>query len=596
MLLLLSLISCTPKPVEPAAPQPEAAVSSEATAGVDHPVLREVLETHWEATMRTWPTWATSLGDHRYDDQLADPSAEAIARVRADQATWAAAAARIPEAALTPDDRVTRALFVEGATSGVALAACRFELWSVSPRDNLLVELNFLPELHPHTPDATRDLLARYREVPSVADALVANLRAGLAEGIAPNATSTRLVIEMLDEQLERPSDEWPLLAVVHAERPDWTAAEREALDTELREAVESQVRPALARYRDLLRDEVLPVARGDEQPGIASLPLDGCYEALIREETSLPLEADALHRIGRDELERIHAELRVLGARALGTDDLQAIFERLRSDPELRFATSDEVEAKAEQALAAAAQAIPEWFGRLPEAEVVVAPVPPYEAPYTTIAYYRRPAPDGSRPGTYYVNTYAPETRPRFEAEVLAFHESIPGHHLQIAIAQELQALPAFRRHSGSTAFVEGWGLYSERLADEMGLYSGDLDRIGMLSFDTWRASRLVVDTGLHAKGWSRQQAIDFMRDNTPLAVNNIANEVDRYVTTPGQALAYKIGQREMLALRAEAEQALGARFDVRAFHDVVLGGGAVSLPVLRSRVEAWIASEAAE
>jgi uncharacterized protein (DUF885 family) len=212
-------------------------------------------------------------------------------------------------------------------------------------------------------------------------------------------------------------------------------------------------------------------------------------------------------------------------------------------------------------------------------------------EAPYSTVAYYRQPSADGKRPGTYMINTYLPETRPRYEAEALAYHESIPGHHLQIAIAQELKGIPEFRKHQGVTAFVEGWGLYSERLADEMGLYTSDVDRLGMLSFDAWRACRLVVDTGIHAMGWSRQQAIDYMIENSCLAENNIVNEVDRYITWPGQAVAYKLGQREILALRHEAKQKLGSRFDIKEFHDAVLRNGAVALPVLRQQIEAYIA-----
>jgi uncharacterized protein (DUF885 family) len=250
---------------------------------------------------------------------------------------------------------------------------------------------------------------------------------------------------------------------------------------------------------------------------------------------------------------------------------------------------------AKAVSALQRATEAIPGWFGRLPQAACEVVRMGPHEEEHSTIAYYRQPADDGSRPGQYYVNTAHPETRPRYEAEVLAYHESIPGHHLQIAIAAELVDLPAFRRHLGPTAFFEGWGLYTERLGDEMGLYSGDLDRIGMLSFDAWRASRLVVDTGLHAMGWTRRQAIDFMLEHTALAPNNIANEVDRYIVIPGQALAYKTGQLELLRLRAEARERLGAAFDIRAFHDAVLGNGAVALATLREVVETWTAGRVA-
>jgi uncharacterized protein (DUF885 family) len=217
------------------------------------------------------------------------------------------------------------------------------------------------------------------------------------------------------------------------------------------------------------------------------------------------------------------------------------------------------------------------------------------HEEAHSTIAYYREPAIDGSRPGQYYINTSEPATRPRYEAEALAFHEAVPGHHLQLAIGQELTGLPAFRRHSGPTAYVEGWGLYTERLAEEMGLYTGDLDRIGMLSFDAWRACRLVVDTGMHALGWTRSRAIEFMLDHTLLAANNVTNEVDRYIVWPGQALAYKIGQREILRLRDRARRELGARFEIRDFHDAVLGHGAVGLETLGEIVGSWVGDQRA-
>jgi uncharacterized protein (DUF885 family) len=225
-----------------------------------------------------------------------------------------------------------------------------------------------------------------------------------------------------------------------------------------------------------------------------------------------------------------------------------------------------------------------------LPRTDCVMREIPEYEAPYSTIAYYRQPHYDGTKPGEYFVNTYRPESRPRYELEALTWHESIPGHHLQIALAQELGALPAFRRLDGSTAFVEGWALYTESLADEMGLYSSDLDRLGRISYDAWRACRLVVDTGIHALGWTRAQAEAYMREHTALTPINISNEVDRYIGWPGQALAYKVGQLEIQRLRRDAEARLGTRFDLPAFHAIVLGAGAVTLPVLADRVTAWI------
>jgi len=249
-------------------------------------------------------------------------------------------------------------------------------------------------------------------------------------------------------------------------------------------------------------------------------------------------------------------------------------------------FSDSAEVEAKAREALAKANAAISKWFGRLPKAPCEVVRMGAHEEKHSTVAYYRPPAADGSRPGQYFVNTSAPETRPRYEAEALAFHESVPGHHLQIAIAQELEGIPEFRKNRGVTAFIEGWGLYSERLAHEMGLYSSDLDRIGILSYDSWRACRLVVDTGMHALGWSRKQAIDYMMQNTALAKNNIVNEVDRYITWPGQALAYKTGQLEMMRLRHQAQKKMKKSFDIRSFHDALLRNGALPLGALREIV----------
>jgi uncharacterized protein (DUF885 family) len=317
----------------------------------------------------------------------------------------------------------------------------------------------------------------------------------------------------------------------------------------------------------------------------------------MIRVQTSLEMDPEELHRLGLEQVAKFRHDLSELGAKALGTSDVAEIQKKLRSDPAMHFGSAEEVESKAREALARAKAAVPNWFGIQPKADCQVKVMGMHEAPYSTIAYYRNPAMDGSRPGYYMINTYQPETRPRYEAEALAFHESIPGHHLQIAIAMELKGLPEFRKHQGVTAFVEGWGLYAERLADDMGLYSSDLDRIGMLSYDAWRACRLVVDTGLHAMGWSRQQAIDYMVENSVLAENNIVNEVDRYLTWPAQALAYKVGQLEILKLRDEGKRRLGDRFDLKAFHDAVLRNGAVALPILRQQVEAYYAqAEAAK
>jgi len=353
-------------------------------------------------------------------------------------------------------------------------------------------------------------------------------------------------------------------------------------------------VRPALQRYADVLESVVLPKARGPEASGLAALPMgEACYAARIRHFTTLDLDAEAIHAIGEEAIAKTDAEIVELAKEALSVDTLEAALAKLRSDPALYFDSAEEVEAAAEASLAAAKAKMGSFFGRLPKADCVVRRVPDYEAPYTTIAYYRPPHADGSKPGEYFVNVLAPETRPRYQARVLAMHESIPGHHLQIAIAQELPEVPAFRKHGGFTAFVEGWGLYAERLAAEMDLYETDLDRVGVASFDAWRGGRLVVDTGLHALGWSRDRAKAYLRAHTALAESNIDNEVDRYINWPGQALAYKLGQLKIRQLRARAEEQLGDRFALPAFHDRVLEAGAVTLPVLQRRVEAWLAAQ---
>jgi uncharacterized protein (DUF885 family) len=566
----------------------------DAAAGVSSAPLQELLWDHWETRMRWYPVWATRLGDHRYDDRLEDRSVDAYTdrrdRIREELAT----AEALDVASMTAEDRLTLRLFIEDHRHAVAGSVCRFEEWRVSARGNPLVEIGYLPEIQPFsTRDEAAALLARYRAIPGWVDSWIDTRRVGLTAGRVANAESVRRALEQVRTELGKPSAEWSLSKPTQppeGDVPDPIAAERK----QAADLVDGEIRAAFERWATFLEREVSPAARPADAVGMNALPGgEACYAALVRKYTTLERTPDELHRIGLEELTRIHEEFRVLGARVLGVSEPAEVFARLRDDPALRFRTSEEVEAKAVASVARAVEAQNRMLTAPPAAECVVRRVPDYEAPFTTIAYYRRPAPDGSKPGEYFVNVHAPETRPRFEAEVLAFHEGIPGHHLQIAVAQGLTALPAFRRNTGATAFVEGWGLYSERMADELGLYSGDLDRLGMLSFDAWRASRLVVDTGIHTRGWTRSRARKFLETNTPLALNNIDNEVDRYITTPGQALAYKTGQLEIRRLRAMAEQRLGEAFDLRRFHDAVLENGAVPLPVLAERIEAWLVSQ---
>jgi len=551
--------------------------------------LAALAEEYWEGFLAAHPVSATAIGDRRFDHLLDDISPEGRARERERLKGVLARAEAMGDERLSAQDRLTRAALITEGQSRLAHLDAELDEWTVDPLggpQNSLFNIEaFQPVRSIEEGDA---LVARWRAMGPYLDRQAANLERGLAAGKAAVRDGVEKVIAGMREVLATPVESWALLNPLEKDHPDWPAARQEAFRHALTGAVRDVVYPAYERYAQFLERRVLPVARPQERPGIMHVAGGKeSYGRLIQVYTSLPLTAEEVHQTGLREVARIDDEMRRLGSSVLGVGELAEIRRRLRSDPKLYFTTRDEVEAKAAVALAKAKAAIPQWFGMLPKAHCVVARIGEHEEKNTTIAYYRRPPADGSLPGRYYVNTYAPETRPRYEAEALAYHESIPGHHLQIAIAAELTGLPAFRRHTGVTAFVEGWALYTERLAGEMGLYSSDLDRRGVLSFDAWRACRLVVDTGMHAKGWSRRAAIEFMLEHTALAENNIVNEVDRYIAWPGQALAYKIGQLEIQRLRAETERRLGDRFEIKRFHDAVLRNGALALEPLRRVVE---------
>lgn len=554
--------------------------------------LRALADAFWEDFLATHPTFATILGDRRFDDRLEDlsPAARDVGMGRL--AAIVDAAEIIDPAGLGDRDRVTRSMLIEEAGGQLRALRTRIDEWSVSPIDGPQSWIVDLVDYQPiRTPVDARNLVARARAVGPYLDETIEGLRRAMARGQVASIVPLERVIDEVRGLVSTPAADWRLASPAAEAHDDWPANEREAFRAELPAAVGEVVGPAFARYLEVLETEVVPAARPSDRPGLVHVPDgDATYRALIRTQTTLDLEPTELHEAGLAEIEWIDRAFADLGAKVLGVHDLEGTLAALRGDPALRFQTAEEVFATARDTLARAQAALPAWFGRLPRAACEVLPIPMETAPHQTLAYYAWPALDGSRPGRYYINLHAPETRPRYEAEALAFHESVPGHHLQLSIAQELEGLPAFQRALGSNAFSEGWGLYTERLADEMGLYSSDMDRFGILSFDAWRACRLVVDTGLHALGWTRDQAIEFMRAHTALGDNNIANEVDRYIAWPAQALAYKVGQREIVRLRAEAERALGSRFDIRAFHDVVLGSGAVGLATLAGIVESWI------
>lgn len=550
----------------------------------------KLADEYWQGTLRVSPRWATSLGDRSRDALLEDPRPEAKALEVARLEAVLSEAKKIDRRSLPPEEELTLAALEVQVRNDLDQLTSGFEEWNVDPLGGPHVDLLNLVDVQVVKTEAhAKDMVARWRAMGPFFDQVGANLRRGLGRGRVATRAAVSKALTQLDDLLARPLVEWPLLRPASEPHDDWAKGARTRFASDLAAAVSESVKPGLERYRALLRDELLPRARPADEVGVSRIDPE-VYPKLIRVHTSLELSPDTIHATGLVEVARIVHDMETLGAKLVGSKSLAELRERLATDPEMFFATRDEVAKKAEEALRRAEAAVPRYFGRLPRTPCVVQRMEAHEEKFSTIAYYRQPAADGSRPGTYFINTSAPETRPRYEAEALAFHEAVPGHHTQIAIAQELEGIAEFRKHTGTTAYVEGWALYTERLADEIGLYERDLDRLGMLSYEAWRACRLVVDTGLHAKGWPRQRAIDFMLANTLLAENNIVNEVDRYIVWPGQALAYTTGKLEIMKLRAEARAKLGPRFDLAGFHDKLLDAGAVALPVLRARVEAWV------
>ena len=549
--------------------------------------LDQLADDYWDAVLAADPVQGTAIGDHRYGDRLSDISeaGQAEAAARFERIRAAVGSLPIPD---DPEERLTLACLVQAVDDRLAGLSADMRSFTVDAMHGPQTLFLDIPSLQPlRDPAEGEQMLGRWWAMGPWVDQQVTELRRGLADGRSPVAGSVQRVIAQLDNLLARPLEDWPLLDPLQAPHDAWPDDTWRAFEVGLADAARDGLRPAFVRYRAFLADEALARSRDEAHVGICHLPGGAeVYVRLARAHTTTSRTPQEIHEIGLAEIARIDAEIAELGGRVLGTRDLAATLAALRGDPSVHFETGEEIVAVAEASLARALAAIPTWFGRLPQARCEVVRMQTHEEQHSTIAYYREPPVDGSRPGRYYINTYAPATRPRYEAEALAFHEAVPGHHLQVAIGQEIEGLPDFRKHAETTAFVEGWGLYAERLSDEMGLYSGDLDRIGMLSYDAWRASRLVVDTGMHALAWSRTAAIDFMLAHTALAENNIANEVDRYIGWPGQALAYKIGQLEIRSLRSDAAAALGAAFDIRRFHDAVLGHGALPLSVLRASV----------
>jgi uncharacterized protein (DUF885 family) len=554
--------------------------------------LAALVERIWEWKLEVSPELGTYVGDGRRDDRLSDHSDAGRRRV-ADQArALREELRRIDPATLTGQDRITWDVVDVDLEQTVEAHRLGFHLWRVDHMYGIHISFAALVR-QDHPRRSLRDLenmVARYRQYPREVDAVVANLRVGLSRQMIAPRESVRRTIAHLDLELAKAPAERTLALDAAALPEAVPLATRLQLARAANEVVEREILPAWARLRALLADEVLPRTR--EEVGIWTVPNGAeAYRFLVGRETSLSLPPQEIHDRGLAELAAIEAEMTAIVRRLGHSGELASFARRIREDPANHLPTREALLEEFRRIHDRAWLALPRAFGRLPGTRSEVRAMEAFLERDSPAAYYGGPTEDGSRPGIFWANLYQPGTRPRYNMEALTFHEAVPGHHLQIAIASELLALPPLRRHADSTAYVEGWALYAERLCDELGLYSGDLARFGMLGYQAWRASRLVVDTGIHHLRWSRAQALEFMGAHTLLPPNEVENEVDRYVVWPGQALAYMIGALEIRRLRASAEAELGDRFDLRAFHDVVLGSGAVGLPTLGRIVDEWIA-----
>ena len=553
--------------------------------------LHALFDLAWQRTMAWYPEYATYVGYEKGDHGAwTDESLEAIRAREARLGDPLAVLEAIPRDSLSPADKLTYDLFRRNIEEDVAGSRFAGELLPINQLGGVQQDVAQLLAVMPaRTIDDYEDILSRLRGVPRLVEQTVERLAAGIAQGLTPPRITLRDVPEQVENLLAPDPLESPMLKAFSEFPAGVPAAERERLESEAVRVFREEVVPAYRALHDYLVESYLPDAR--ETIALTALP-DGeaWYGFNVRRSTTTDLTPREIHEIGLGEVSRIRAAMDSIRQAAGFGGDLTAFNDFLRTDPRF-FHTS--AEALLEGYRDIAKRADPELvrlFDTLPRLPYGVKPVPSYAEKSQTTAYYQAGSPEAARPGWFYANTYALETRPIWEMEALTLHEAVPGHHLQIAIAQELPEIPEFRRHGGYTAFVEGWGLYAESLGEEMGFYEDPYSKYGQLSYEMWRAIRLVVDTGMHALGWSRQEAIDFFKANSGKSEHDITVEIDRYIVWPGQALAYKIGELRIKALRAEAERELGSRFDLRAFHDVVLGEGALPLDSLETRVRAWI------
>jgi uncharacterized protein (DUF885 family) len=556
--------------------------------------LNRIFAEYWEDYLRHAPEFASTIGDKRYNDQISDYSVRAYNEGLEREQKVLMRLAVLDATGFTNDEITSRDLLLRRFTEDQE--AAEFKEWEMP--------VNQMGGIHTEYPDLVRQLsfttvkdyddwIARLHAIPTAFDQVQHNMQIAVDDSRVPPKFLMAKVLEQVKELAAQKPEDSPLALPLKSFPVSIPAEEQERIRTEMLAAIGKQVLPAYLRFQRFL--EVTYVPAGRDQPGISALT-DGAryYAFCIRRETTTNLSAEKIHQIGLDEVARDEAEMLVI-AKKLGFADLKSFQASLSGNPKLHPASADTL-VDAYRGYVTAMQAkLPQLFGHLPKAKLEVSTIPDYSAKSAPQAYYNDGATDGSRPGRITVNIYNATERSLVDVEAIAYHEGVPGHHLQLSIGQELQGEPEFRKYGGYTAFVEGWALYSERLGKEVGFYQVPYSDYGRLEADEWRAIRLVIDTGVHSMRWTREQMLEYFRAHSSMDDTNIQSEIDRYIAWPGQALAYKVGQLKILELRDKAKQALGAKFDLKAFHDVVLDSGALPLDVLEARVNAWIAAQTA-
>ena len=554
--------------------------------------LNQLFDAAWDQDMRTSPVWASMLGDRRFNRQWHDLSSAAFDRRNQNNRALLGQLDSIDREALSPEEQVNFALFDQAYQSRLAEAEHPTHLMPISQRGGIQTLDETGNRLRLQTVQDFDDWLARLDQVDDLMDQTIALMDEGVATGFVPPKITMSRVPAQIARQVVETAEE-SLFYQPFVSMPDSiNEAEQRRIRASAKEIIERAVLPAYKKLSGYFNQVYLPACR--DSIAASDLPNGRAfYEYRVRRYTTTDMTPDEVHQVGLDEVARIRKDMEAVKQEVGFDGSLEAFFTYLRTDPQFYFEDPAELlEAYEAQAKRIDPELV-KLFTKLPRMPYGIKVIPEAVAPDTTTAYYSPPAADGSRAGYYWVNLYNPAARPKFEIPVLTVHEAMPGHHLQIALQQELESLPNFRRYSGFTVFTEGWGLYSERLGYDIGLYEDPFDRFGQLSYDMWRAVRLVVDTGMHYKGWTRDEAIQYFVGNAPRKKLDIVNEIDRYISWPGQALAYKIGQLKILELRAMAQLQLGEAFDLRRFHDRLLSQGAIPLSLLEETIDQWVASE---